>query len=581
MTERIMHTLVQGSDEWMAFRLTHFGASEAAAMLGLSPKVKRTELLHAKHTGNPKEFSDWVQKNILDYGHEVEALARPLVEDMIGDDLYPVTYSLGLPSASSDGLTMDEVTAFEHKQWNDALAASITDGVLPDEHMPQAQQVLMVTGAERLIFVCSDGTRERFVWMEVLPDPSWFDRLRAGWDQFAKDLAEYAPQPIEVKPIGRTPETLPALRIELTGEVVTSNLADFKRCALAIFSGINRDLKTDQDFADAAKTVTWCEDVESRLAAAKQHALSQTQTIDALFSTIDEINAEARTVRLELDKLVAKRKTEIKDTALVERRQKFTEHVAALDAELKIVRLEVAMPDFAAAAKNKRTVATLYDALDTALAAGKIAADTAARDLRAKLDWYRPHDEAHGFLFRDLQQIIQKPADDFKLIVTTRIEQHEQAEKERREKEAAALAAAQAAAPAPAEATAITAAQGALPIDQPAPVSTACRSRSSAGSIPTRPTAAAIIASLSQHYSAKPSAVLDWLRTTDWSNVDSQAGQRATARRPYDEMLRAIMKCADSDTLDALESEARAYPDTQRIKLMQAYEERHAELAED
>ena len=36
----------------------------------------------------------------------------------------------------------------------------------------------------------------------------------------------------------------------------------------------------------------WCADVESRLAAAKEHALSQTATIDELFRTIDDISAE-------------------------------------------------------------------------------------------------------------------------------------------------------------------------------------------------------------------------------------------------------------------------------------------------
>src|SRR5579863_1124676 len=117
MTERIIHELVQGSDEWAQFRLTHFGASEAAAMLGISPKVKRNELLHMKHTGTPKEFSDWVQEHILDPGHEVEALARPIVEIKIGEELYPITCSIGLISASCDGLTMGESIAWEHKQW--------------------------------------------------------------------------------------------------------------------------------------------------------------------------------------------------------------------------------------------------------------------------------------------------------------------------------------------------------------------------------------------------------------------------------------------------------------------------------
>ena len=92
---REIHNLLQGSDDWHAFRFNHHGASEAAAMLGLSKKVTRSELVRMKATGLAKEFSDWVQENILDYGHEVEALARPFAERVIGDDLYPATLSLG------------------------------------------------------------------------------------------------------------------------------------------------------------------------------------------------------------------------------------------------------------------------------------------------------------------------------------------------------------------------------------------------------------------------------------------------------------------------------------------------------
>ena len=67
------HNLVQGSKEWDEFRTKHFGASEAAAMLGLSRQLSRNDLLLYKKTGKSKEYSDWVQENILDYGHEVEA----------------------------------------------------------------------------------------------------------------------------------------------------------------------------------------------------------------------------------------------------------------------------------------------------------------------------------------------------------------------------------------------------------------------------------------------------------------------------------------------------------------------------
>lgn len=430
MTERITHDLIQGSDEWAQFRLTKFGASEAAAMLGISTKAKRTELLHMKHTGNPKEFSEWVQKNILDYGHELEALARPIIEELIDQDLYPVTRSLGVLSASCDGLTLDDEIAFEHKQWAEALAESVRNKVLPDEYQPQCQQIMLVAGAQKVIFVVSDGTRENMEYMEVYPDQAWMDRIIAGWVQFEKDLAAYVPQVFEAKPVGHTPETLPALHIELSGVVKHSNLRDFKAHALAVFAGINRELTTDQHFADAEKTVKWCEDVESRLKAAKEHALSQTQSIDELFKTIDDIGAEARRVRLDLDKLVTKRKAEVKDSIIAGGRKKFVDHCAALVADLGLgdVRLEVATPDFVGAAKNKRTMASLHDAIDTALATSKIAADAAARDLRAKLDWYKPHGESHGFLFRDLQALIQKPAEDFQLAVTTRIAEHKRQE---------------------------------------------------------------------------------------------------------------------------------------------------------
>jgi predicted phage-related endonuclease len=429
------HDLIQGSPEWLAFRSNHHGASEAAAMLGLSEKVRRSELLHVKHTGSPREFSDWVQEHILDPGHDTEARARVLLEKQIGD-LYPVTCSDGSLSASVDGLTVDDRIAFEHKRWNETYGPMVRAGQMPIEHMPQCQQVLMVTGAERLVFVVSDGTAERWAQIDVLPDPQWFERIRAGWAQFEADLAAYVPpETAPPAPVGKAPETLPALRIEITGAVTASNLAEFKATALAAIRSVNRDLTTDQNFADADKAVKWCADVEERLKAAKEHALSQTATIDQLFKTIDDIAAEARTVRLDLDKLVTKRKAEIKDGIILKARQAWGAHVDELNAELEPLRLNVTQPDFVAAAKNKRTVATLQDAVDTELANGKIAADATARDWRAKLAWQGEEAAEHLFLFHDLQQLIAKPLDDFKLAVTARIDAHKKAEADKKQRE--------------------------------------------------------------------------------------------------------------------------------------------------
>lgn len=467
--ERVLHNLVQGSDEWMAFRLTHFGASEAAAMLGLSSKVKRTELLHMKHTGTPKEFSDWVQKNILDYGHEVEALARPIIEEMLGEDLYPVTCSDGPLSASCDGLTMSEAIAFEHKQWNTALAESVRSGVLPEEYQPQCQQIMLVTGAKKVIFVVSDGTAENMEHMEVETNPAWHKRLIEGWAQFDRDLAAYAPVDIPAKPKAEAIMALPALAVQIRGEVITSNLPAFKAAAEKFIANIKMDLATDEDFANGDATVKFCDAKEKEITIAMDAAIAQMASIDELMRTGNYVKDQLRTKRLALSKQIETRKTQIKEAAVAERRQKYADHVAALNAELGDVSIAVPAPDFAGAIKGLKTIVSTNDKLDTALANGKIAADAAAKDLRAKLDWYKPHGETHAFLFRDLQALILKPSEDFQLAVTSRIEAHKQAEEKRKADEAEkAKAAAPVVQPAPVVAPAKQAQPAPWPFDEAA-----------------------------------------------------------------------------------------------------------------
>lgn len=437
--KRILHDLVQGTAPWKQFRLSKHGASEAAAMLGLSPYMKRSELLRMKHVGMPREFCEWVQSHVLDRGHAVEAMARPHIERLINDDLYPVTYSFGNLSASCDGLTLDGAIAMEHKQWSESLASRLHSGEMPDEHIPQCQQVMMVTGAARCLFVVSDGTPERMLWKWVDADESWFTRLANGWSQFDRDLADYVPPAdTEPAPVGKAPDTLPALRIEVTGAVTASNLAAFKQIALAAIRGVNRSLATDADFADADKAVKWCSEVESRLKAAKEHALSQTADIDALFKTLDDIAAEARTVRLDLDKLVTKRKTEVNEQAVLAARKALDAHVGKLNGELAPLCLPAVPVDFAGAIKGLRSIASKQDALDTTLANAKIANDALAAEMRHNITRFKDAGQGYEFLFADLGLIVHKAADDFAMLVDSRIAAHKVAEQKRKDAEDAA-----------------------------------------------------------------------------------------------------------------------------------------------
>lgn len=450
-----IQNLIQGTTEWHDFRLAHFGASEAAAMLGLSESVKRSELLHAKRTGDAKSFSAWVQKNILDYGHEVEAKARAILEIEIIEDLYAVVCSEGDLSASCDGLTIKGDLAFEHKQWNQGLADSVRAGILPEAYWPQCQQVLMITGAEKLIFVVSDGTKEKREMMAVLPDPAKWQILRDGWAQFKRDLESYTPPALVVEPVGRAPDALPALRIEVSGMVTASNLVAFKNHAMSVFSGINENLQTDSDFADADKAAKWCKDVESRLEAAKTHALSQTESIDALFRAIDEIKEEARQKRLTLEKLVKTRKENIRAERVAAAQAKFRDVLAELNSGVEHVQINhnVGWYD---AIKGLKSLSSMQDALDTALATATILARNTAADYQEKLAIISANPQ-FSMLFPDLQALVVKPLDDFSATVNLRISRAKEQERELKEKREQALIAnaAVVAAPAPAPAAAV------------------------------------------------------------------------------------------------------------------------------
>lgn len=427
-----IHNVAQGSAEWHALRAQHFTASEAPAMMGASKYQTRTELLTLKKTGIAPDVTP-SQQYIFDKGHATEAMARPLVEVMIGEELYPVVGTEGNLLASMDGATMLGETLFEHKLWNESLVAQVKAENLAPHYYWQLEQQLLVSGAERVIFACSDGTAENFVSMEYRPVAGRAEQLVEGWKQFEADLANFEMADAPSIVVGKAPDELPALRIELTGMVTASNLKVFEKSALAVIDSVKTTLTTDQDFADAKKAVKWCGDVEEAVAAAKKQALSQTQSIDELFSSLDRISAHARETRLKVDKLVKAQELLVKTNIKQKAEQALTDHVTAINKTLGKVTLPAVTADFAGAMKNKRTIASLQDAVDTELARAKIDASQMADGIRMNLTSLAELAVDHAFLFSDIQQLVMKANDDLVALIKVRISEHQKAEKEKAE----------------------------------------------------------------------------------------------------------------------------------------------------
>lgn len=429
---KILENAPQGSDAWHAERATRFCASEAAAALGVSKYSTRDALLKQKATGIAEDVTPAKQR-IFDAGHQSEADAGPIAEQIAGVDFYPavgIADIEGLPLLSSfDGIDIMEEILWENKLLSAALVEQVRMGQLEPHYWAQLEHQLLVSNAKKVLFTTSDGTPEgtHSLWYESMPDRR--QQVIAAWKQFAIDLSAYVtPAATAPAPTGRAPETLPALFISVKGEVTDSNLANFKEVALAAIRSVNRELSTDQDFADADKAVKWCSDIEERVAGAKQNALSQTASIDALFKTMDDISAEARQVRIDLDRLIKARKVSLKTELLVGVQTQLADHLRSLNARIGRDYMPHTVADFAAAVYGKKNFDSMRSALNAALANAKIEANAVADRISANMATLTEHAKGFEFLFVDQATIVLKATDDLTALVKTRIADHKAAE---------------------------------------------------------------------------------------------------------------------------------------------------------
>lgn len=435
-----IHDLVQGSDEWAEHRAGCNNASDLAAARNESPHKSRTELIREIATGVTAEIDEFTQKR-FDNGHRFEDLARPLAEEIIGDDLYPITVSvdhdaLKRPlSASLDGSTADDETNFEHKVLNQKLSESLDAGVIPDEYHPQMEQGMMINGAKRTLFMATKWDEndnlieEKHLWYQ--PDDGLRASIALTWAQLEDDADNYQHVEPAAEVVGKAPETLPALRIEVTGMVTESNMIEFREQSLAVINNINTDLQTDQDFESAKKTVKWLGGVEEKLEAAKNHALSQTSSIDDLFRTIDDIKEEARTTRLNLNRAVTVREKARKEEIIMIGKNAFAAHVRALNDGFGRPYMPELIVDFIGVCKGLKTMTSRQNAVDSELAKAKISANIIAEKIHINRNTLKEFAEDYKFLFPDLMQVILKENDDFVSMVKTRIAEHKEAEEKR------------------------------------------------------------------------------------------------------------------------------------------------------
>jgi predicted phage-related endonuclease len=447
----VIHDVQQGTEAWNALRAQHDTASEAPAALGQSKYTQRAELLKQKKTGISKAV-DGFQQALFDRGHAAEKSARDIAQEIIGSELFPVTITLEVDGlrllASLDGQTMDDEDIWEHKLWNEALAADVRAGTLAPHYTIQMDQQLLVAGARRCLFMTSDGTRENmaYCWYETTPEKQ--AALIAGWKQFNADLAAYeAPAAVEAPVVAAAVTALPTIYVQVTGEVaIKENISVFE-VAIKDFieNRLIRDPKSDQDFADLELQIKAMKAAEAAMQNADAQLLSPFEAAQEFKRQKDMLYKLTRDNRLMAEKLLEAKKDQIRADMKRGGEKALADHIAALNASLGKPYMPQVPADFAGAIKGKRTIDSLKNAIDTTLAQAKIEADAIGRRISTNLNTLRDLAADHKALFPDTAQIVLKQPEDLTSLVKTRIAEHKaeierqvQAEREAQERREAA-----------------------------------------------------------------------------------------------------------------------------------------------
>lgn len=439
--------LIQGSQEWHTHRRAHFNASDAPAMMACSSYKTRAELIKELATGIGQEVDAATQRR-FDAGHQFEALARPLAEEIIGDELSPCVGTEGKYSASFDGLTFMNDAAFEHKTLNNTLRTAMVPGCtgadLPQQYQVQMEQQAMVSGCDRILFMASEWrldndsgewalVEERHCWYE----PNGFLRAQivAGWEQLEKDVAAFNPAAERPAAVVAEPfESLPAVAVQLQGSLaVVSNLDKFGDALRGFIERMVAKPATDQEFADAEAECKALKKAEDMLEAAESGALAQISDVELLRRTVADLRSLARTTRLAREKLVAAEKDARRLALVTGAQQELDQHVVALNQRLGAQWLPRIAGGFAETIKGKKSLQNMQDAVAVALTNAKSEANGLAQRLEAN----RQHLVQDGTdwiaLFADFATVGTKEAEDFQALAALRIDKHKQAEAARLE----------------------------------------------------------------------------------------------------------------------------------------------------
>lgn len=171
--------LEQGSEEWIAFRRNHIGASDAGIIMGVGFRTAYA-LWDEKVNGTKTFINDAMQR-----GTDLEPEARRIFEAKMGRAFPPAVVKhdeISWIAASLDGICEETREILEIKTPNKKDHAEALNGRVPEKYWPQVQHQLFVTGYEWGYYVSFDG--KEIAMVEFQRDDEYIARLLVKEEAF-------------------------------------------------------------------------------------------------------------------------------------------------------------------------------------------------------------------------------------------------------------------------------------------------------------------------------------------------------------------------------------------------------------
>lgn len=188
----IIHNVEQNSPEWLQLRKTKIGASDASAIMQVSPWSTPFRLWFEKTYDVQKK-----ENPSMSFGKANEESARILYQQMTGNFVAPLVASHGKREwqlASFDGMDIDFSMFVEIKCANKDDHATAKSGTVPSKYYPQVQHQLAVAELDMMHYFSFH--KGEGVVVEVHRDDAYIKKLIKAEEKFYFDhlVAKKAPK---------------------------------------------------------------------------------------------------------------------------------------------------------------------------------------------------------------------------------------------------------------------------------------------------------------------------------------------------------------------------------------------------